>query len=333
MDEGTADGAAGRTVEQLWAAYSRSALSRLSPYTRQSYRQIWRLRLSPHLADHGVRGLTVGAVEDWLAALYDSGLAWNTVRHAKGLLGSLLTFAARRDEDGVTIPHVAQRAQLPGEEPVGRVRVPEPEQVADVLRELLATNLDLACFERIAAVTGARRGEVAALRLEDVHADGLTFDEAVRMETVDGAAVLSIGPTKTKQRRFVEVDDLTSATIEAWCAAGEITEPRALLFAERPCPIPCSESHSHRAARFDPLVPVHPERWSHRWRRACAARGLATHQHALRHLVGTLTAETLGIRVAQERLGHARVTTTERYAKVRSTQGVAAAEMMARAFD
>lgn len=321
-----------RTLAELWSAYEGHGLSRLSPYTRNGYRGIWRLRFEPYIADEIVRRLTVGTVEDWLGDLHETGLSWHTVRHAKVLLGSLLSYAARRDEDGITLPHVAQRAQMPGEEPVGHVRLPEPAAVADVLRELLASDLELATFERIAAVTGARRGEVAALRLDDLGTDGLMFDEAVRMETIDGRAVLTIGTTKTRQRRYVEVDDLTLATIEAWIGEAGIYGGRSLLFAERPCAIPCGEPHRHRTAPYDPVIPVHPERWSHRWRRACAIRGLATHQHALRHLVGTITAETLGIRVAQERLGHARVTTTERYAKVRSKSGSAAADAMATAF-
>lgn len=327
------DQGAQRTVADLWRAYSRHGLSRLSPYTRNGYRQIWRLRLEPHLGDDIVSSLTVARVEDWLVDLTELGLSWNTVRHAKGLLGSLLSFAARRGEDGVMLPHVAQRAQMPGEEPVGHVRLPEPGAVAVVLRYLLEHDLELAAFERVAAVTGARRGEVAALRLDDVRDGGLMFDEAVRMEIVDGEAELSIGPTKTRQRRFVDIDDLTLATVEAWIAEAGISDPRCLLFAERPCPVPCSETHRHRVAAFDPSVPAHPERWSHRWRRACARHGIVTHQHALRHLVGTLTAEALGIRVAQERLGHARVTTTERYAAVRASQGAAAAQMLAGALD
>lgn len=326
-----------RTVAELWASYSRVALSRLSPYTRDGYRKTWRLRLEPHLADELVRELTVGRVEDWLAGLALSGshgggaLSWNSVRNARVLLGAMLSFAARREEDGVTLPHVAQRAQLPGEEPVDSHRVPDPGAVARVLAELITANLELATFERIAAITGARRGEVAALRLDDVCLDGLNFDEAVRVETIDGVGVITIGATKTKQRRFVEVDDFTLALVEAWVAEAGIGQPRDLIFAERPCPTACSEPHRHRRDTFDPGRPAHPERWSHRWRRACAARGIATHQHALRHLVGTLTAEELSLRVAQERLGHSRVATTQRYAKVRAIQGAAAAEVMARA--
>ncbi len=45
-----------------------------------------------------------------------------------GVIGAMLTFASRRNEDGVTMPHGAQRAQLPGEKP-NQIIVPEAEQV------------------------------------------------------------------------------------------------------------------------------------------------------------------------------------------------------------
>jgi integrase len=302
-------------LAELWERYESYGLPRLSPSTRSGYRKIWRLRVEPHLAKKKVRLLSVADVEDWLADLQAEGLSWNTVRHARGLLGALLTFAARRGEGGVTVPHVAQRSELPGEEPIGHISVPEAEQVAAVLRSLIETDLELATFERIAAVTGARRGEIGALRLEDVQADGLVFDEAVRLEQIDRKGVLSIGPTKTRQRRFVSVDSETSMLIDAWILHAGLEQPRALLF-----PAPDGG-------------PFHPERWSHRWRRACEKHGVRTHQHALRHMVGTLTAESLGLRAAQERLGHARSSTTERYAHVRAAKDAEAAEVVARALD
>ncbi len=202
---------------------------------------------------------------------------------------------------------------MPGEAPVGHVAIPEPAQVAKVLASLIETDLELATFERIAAVTGARRGEVAALRLDDIAADGIVLDESVRLEYIDGVAVIDVGPTKTKHRRFVEIDEATQMLISAWVLHAGIEHPRALLFAA------------------DDGGPKPPWVWSRRWKRACAKAGFATTQHALRHLAATLTAESLGLRAAQERLGHAHVTTTERYAKMRGRYGGQAADLMANA--
>ena len=300
---------ANRRLSELWESYAASGLSRLSPYTRNGYRLVWRLRIEPYLGDLRIKNLTVGKVEDWLATLHRSGLSWNSVKNARITLSAMLTFAARRDE-GVTLPHVAQRALLPGEEPVTRTEIPDPAAAAAVLRDLVATDIELAAFERVCAVTGCRLGEAAALRFDDLHDGALRFDEAVRMERVETETILSIGPTKSKNRRMVAIDDTTTAVLEAWIAERGAGAPYDLLF-------PGEDGK-----------PVQPQKFAARWRRACQKRGLETHQHALRHMVGTLTTEALGLRVAQERLGHTRVTTTERYSAVRSTSDIAAAAVL-----
>ena len=115
-----------RRLSELWESYSTSGSdSCLTPYTRNGYRLVWRLRIEPHLGDTRIKNLTVGKVEDWLSMLHQSGLSWNSVKNARITLSAMLTFAARRDE-GVSLPHVAQRALLPGEEPVARTEIPRP---------------------------------------------------------------------------------------------------------------------------------------------------------------------------------------------------------------
>jgi integrase len=301
-----------RRISDLWASYSVSGLSRLSPYTRNGYRDVYRLHIEPGLGNVKVAALTVGQVEDFLAAVMQKGLSWNSVKNVRICLSAMLTFAARRDE-GVTLPHVVQRAKMPGEEPMMRTEIPDPAIAATVLRDLIATDLELAAIERVCAITGCRIGEASALRFDDLLGDSIRFDEAVRVERWQGVISVTVGPTKTRTRRTVTIDDTTAAILEAWIKERGKGAPRELLF-----PGPDGG-------------PNQPGRFSARWKRACARHGLKTHQHLLRHLVGTLTTESLGLRVAQERLGHARVDTTQRYAHVRSSSDVAAAEMLGKA--
>jgi integrase len=298
-----------RRLSELWESYSESGLSRLTPYTRNGYRLVWRLRIEPYLGEVRIKNLTVGKVEDWLSTLHQGGLSWNSVKNARITLSAMLTFAARRDE-GVSLPHVAQRALLPGEEPVTRTEIPDPAHAASVLRDLVSTDIELAAFERVCAVTGCRVGEAAALRFDDVLDGALRFDEAVRVERHEGSTIITVGPTKTKSKRTVAIDDTTAAVLEAWVIERGSGAPHELLFPG------------------DNGQPVQPQKFAARWKRACQKRGLVTHQHELRHLVGCLTTEALGLRVAQERLGHTRVTTTERYSSVRSASDIAAASVL-----
>ena len=321
-----------RRLRELWSSFEATGLGRLSPYTRDDYRGAWRRHIQPHLGDKKVSELTVGDVEDWLAALSSTGMAYNTVKNLRICLSAMLTFACRRGEDGLTLPHVAQRAKMPSEEPVSRMGIPDPAAIAAVLRELVATDLELACFERICAVTGCRVGEAAALRFDDLLDDAVKFDEAVRVERLanglaaeGGETNVTIGATKTRTKRVVSIDDTTAALIEAWAV-----ERRNRYAKQASCDadMPVERERDLLFPAADGISPCQPGKFAERWKRACSERGIRTHQHQLRHLVGTMTAENFGIAVAQERLGHPRIDTTRRYAQVRATMATAAAALM-----
>jgi hypothetical protein len=82
---------------------------------------------------------------------------------------------------------------MPGEATVSHIDIPDPADVARVLRSPIETDPEQATFERIAAVIGALRGEVAALRLDDIEPDGVMLDEAVRREWIDSKAIITSG--------------------------------------------------------------------------------------------------------------------------------------------
>jgi integrase len=71
---------------------------------------------------------------------------------------------------------------------------------------------------RLAAITGARRSELAALKWNDLDGPVLTIDSALTVvrEPVDGevVTVLRDDPTKTADRRRVALDPDTVALIE-----------------------------------------------------------------------------------------------------------------------
>ena len=69
---------------------------------------------------------------------------------------------------------------------------------------------------RLAAVTGARRGELAALRWEELEGDRLTVDSSIAIIR-DGRKrppELPDDPTKTANSRIVRLDDATCAQLE-----------------------------------------------------------------------------------------------------------------------
>ncbi len=68
---------------------------------------------------------------------------------------------------------------------------------------------------RIAAVTGARRAGLAALRWEDVVDGVLAIDSAIETDRRSGSTVLADPPTKTANQRRLTLDAATAAVVES----------------------------------------------------------------------------------------------------------------------
>jgi integrase len=174
---------------------------------------------------------------------------------------------------------------------------------------------------RLAAVTGARRSELAALRWSDLDGDRLTIDSSLSIirNGTAGSKVqpeLRDDPTKTANRRTVTLDAATLAALAVLKAEREPWGPWILAVGERP---------------------VNPERISACWRRAANHAGLDPRWrlHDLRHWSAT-TAIAAGhdIRTVANRLGHANPAMTLRvYAHAVESADVGVAATLATALD
>jgi integrase len=174
--------------------------------------------------------------------------------------------------------------------------MPQASMTADEVRRVLDTaagfDAAAALALRIAAVAGARRAELAALRWSDVAGDRLTIDSAIETERHGRrgdpmAPTLTDAPTKTANRRVVVLDADTVETIEALMREGQ---------------------HLGQWMLSDTDEPVNPDRIGAWWRRARKAAGIdpAWRLHDLRHWSATV-AITSGhdVRTVAGRLGHA----------------------------
>jgi integrase len=120
---------------------------------------------------------TIEDVERWHARLRNSGLGDVSTRNLRGVLRAALTQAVRW---GWITRNVASLAELSSRKVQLRV-VMSAADVRAVVRAGDAIGPEVGLMLRLAAVTGARRAELAALRWEDV-ADGVvTIDSGMRM--------------------------------------------------------------------------------------------------------------------------------------------------------
>ena len=171
------------------------------------------------------------------------------VRRVHAILSAPLNYAVswgwieRNPADYAHRPKLARRRALP----------PRPEQVAELLNAAAAADEELAMFLWLAVTSGARRGELVALRWTDVAFDRGLLRFATNYVVRGGQRRLK--GTKTDDERWLSVDAFTVQVLETLRSA------RAAALVPSGLPLPVD------AFVFspDPLGqrPWHPDHFTH----------------------------------------------------------------------
>ena len=179
---------------------------------------------------------------------------------------------------------------------------PSPHQLKRVIAALSTDpdSLAFATFVRFAGASGARRGEVCALRADDFDLSGVTIARSIGQVGREW----HVKDTKTHQGRRISLDPATLLLVEAQLLRQ--TE-RAVRAETELAPNPYIFSDD-----LDASGPWHPDRISQRWRSVRAKHGLdGVRLHDLRHAVATdLLTAGVDVRTVAGRLGHANAATT-----------------------
>jgi integrase len=178
-----------------------------------------------------------------------------------------------------------------------------PPAAGDVLRLIDAADPDLAAYLRLAAVTGARRGEICALRWDDID---LAASTVAISRSVVGRRNDSVSEktTKTAVSRRIALDD---ATVEA--LRNHLARCRARADA-------CGATLGPRAHLFSPEAdgsrPWRPDGITLAFGRLRRQLGLGSVRlHDLRHAAATqMLAAGIPVSIVAGRLGHASPATT-----------------------
>ena len=269
----------------LWVEHNEASWS---PATRRDQVSRAGLVKADPIAGMRIARLAVADVDRWHARLRKAGVGEGSLRNQHLVLRAALAQAVRWGWAQTNVAAVARLGR--------RKQAPRGSLEADEVRRVLAA---AAAFDaaagvalRLAAVTGARRSELAALRWDDLDGDRLTIDSSVAIirhgtRQDPQPPTLSDDPTKTANRRVVTLDPNTLASIAALRAEREAFGPWILRVGERP---------------------VNPERITAWWRRARQAAGLEERWrlHDLRHWSATFAvAGGHDLRTVANRLGHA----------------------------
>ena len=293
------------TLSDLVDKWRPIAQLNLSPTTWREYDRLLEKRILPRFGKTKVRAIRASDIDGFYAELQRRGgaagepLGTQSIQHIHALLRRLLNQAVlwgwipTSPVTRVTPPRVV-RFDL---------TIPSPEDIGRIVAAAEERDSSFACFLRLAAVTGARRGELCALRWNDLNVKTatLTIARSVIGERNDD---LTEKGTKTHSSRRVSLDPVTILS----------------LIAQR-------DRHTARAEEFgvklpgtafvfsdsaDSTKPWRPNRATLAFRRICDDIDVSNVRlHDLRHFAATrLLAAGVPVKTVSARLGHANASTT-----------------------
>ena len=290
------------------------AMSRVGERSRRSHLLMAAKHLRPFIGDLPLRAVTAEKLEHLYAELLrcrdhcpprpEAGhrcrpLHPGTVRKLHYLLSSAFRRAVRWD----WIDHNPTRdVELPSQ-PHPEPKPPSVVEAARILGEAWK-DPDLGPLVWLAMATGARRGELCALRWQHVDVGQGVLVVRASIAQVDGEVWEK--DTKLHQRRHIALDNVTVAVLNAYhqqrqqraAAVGTTLTLDSFVFSPRP----------------DGRTPRSPNAVTCQYRRMVDQLGIHTTFHKLRHYSATeLIRAGVDIRTVAGRLGHAEGGTTLTY--------------------
>jgi integrase len=309
------------------------------PKTVDEYRRKIDRHIRPAIGSIRLDKLDPATLDAWYARWRQRGLSETTVHHLHAILRAALNQAVKWDwiyrspADRATAPALRSHP----------MKIPTPEQLNRLHRTAADIDPVLAAAIALAALTGARRGELAALRWSNVDLRVGRVTIARSIGVVRGT--IHEGPTKTHARRDIALDDIAVRVLrDHWSYMTALAKRAGSSLVDDPFVL----SYNANAGR-----PVKPDRLTHGFTAVCRrleapARAKAKRSgrelrdserwpfrfHDLRHFsVSTLLAAGVDIRTVAERHGHAQATMTlNRYAHALPERDRAAAGVLGQAF-
>jgi integrase len=328
IEAGRAAPVSGLTVAQVFERYVQARSPGWAPGQADAVRRRAQMHIIPHIGDIPVERLRPVDVEQLHATLRGkrSGkprrpLSEATIGRVHSILRAALAWA--EDLELITRNPAARRS------PKSERREVNPPAPADVARLLGAAGEDLALFLRLAALTGARRGQLCALQWGDIALEHPT-EGSIRwtraLAKVPGG--VAVKETKTGARYGTAIDPTTTDQLrrhrrkasERALAVGVHLEGDAFVFAR------------DAAGR----QPWHPDGATQRYAALRDKLGLqGVRLHDLRHYMATqMAVEGLDVVTIAGRGGWANATTPlQVYSHFQPARDVEAARRLAARLD
>lgn len=285
------------TVAELLDRWQQLRTAEWSPTTAHDHAGTVARWIVPHIGDMPVVDLRRAHIEEFYAHVARSGgrdgapLSATSVRKIHTVLHAAL-------EDAVALELIAGNPSTKARRPKVTKHDARVPSLAEIRRAIDLADPDMAALIRTAIATGARRGELVALRWGDVDLDAGTLHVQRSIVKLPGQAWQEKA-TKTGAAAVLAIDAGTVDTLRAlrrhrqeqWVQLG-----RGRLRA--------TDWIWFEAA--DPTAPLSPDKVTHRWKRTAQAAGLdGVRLHDLRHAAAThMVAAGIDIRTVAGRLRH-----------------------------
>lgn len=286
-------------VRQVEAYLHELKRENVSPHTARSYSsdlaQFVDYFSPPGQAPPAAREFDALAIREWLGWLYQRRLSPVSMRRKLAAVRSFFTFLMRQGALDVNVARLVQSPKVPKTLP----RVMSAEQVSALIDQAAGNKLerpfparDLAILELLYGC-GVRVSELVGLNLTDI-------DRAERWLLVRG---------KGRKERQVPFGSKAAAALDGWLTTRQAAPSEPALFL------------NHRGRRLTDrgvrgIVKLYA---------ILLAGDASVHPHSFRHAFAThLLADGADLRSIQELLGHARLSTTQKYTQVALTDLMAA---------
>jgi len=289
----------GGSVGDLLACWLADIQPTRSLWTMREHRRSIERNILPVIGSLPLDRVTARHLDDLYRSMLARGLSPSSVRRHHAILSAALRRAVKWDW---LASNPAERASPPG----AACRAPTAPSTEAVQRLVAAAQDEdpvLVAAVVLAAITGARRGELCALHWSDVDWKGATLTVARSLTVIRRIATEE--PTKTHQRRGIAIDGTLGAFIaERQAQQQAFAETVGVELVTDPYLL----SRSANGA-----LPCLPDGLTQAYSRLAAKTGVGGHFHDLRHYAATASiASGADLPTVAGRLGHARPSTTLR---------------------
>jgi integrase len=291
------------TMEALLQQWLAHASRSYSPKTVDTTLGYLRKPIIPALGALQASRITTADLDRLYRTLLENGgsngpYAPATIRRIHGIIRRALT-------QGVKWGWMSSNPAIEASPPRVRTRdimPPTPDELLRLLRLAESSAPELATFIALAASTGARRGELVAMRRSDLDLSSATV--SIERGIVIANRELVEQGTKTHQARRVALDDVTVDML------------RSHLHRQDALALECGTTIPRTGFVFshdvECEVPWRPDSTSRAFRSLCREAGVTgIRLHDLRHYVATrLLVAGIDVRTVAGRLGHRNASTT-----------------------